>query len=128
MKITKAQVIEALTKEPFLKAGDWAYGDDPNCPVCAVGAVIRYSMPGLAVRDLRRVALSICAFGSATMKESVQDELGEKRYLNALSCYFEGLAEDRGDIYEAENHNDLRTEVIQFVQEHFPEGVIYDGE
>lgn len=93
MKITRRQVINALRTEP-LTHGTWVYQDGFNgpsketeCPVCAVGAVLRKA--GLSNYEIDQAGNALMDNGSVTSDTAVADYLANGLYLNALSCEFE---------------------------------------
>ena len=137
MQITKAQVIQALKKEPLLKANEWAHPvrDNcgfiayfrPDCPVCAVGAVLRQVVK-LKNDEIALEANRITRSAPITSGESIDRLLDQGFYLNALSCYFEDAVNRvyGRDYEDRKDHNDVRWETIAFVEKSFPEGVIYE--
>lgn len=61
VEMTKAQVIEALEKEPRLTAGTWAKPEREArkivaCSYCAVGAVVRQALAGVDIDPVIEVA------------------------------------------------------------------------
>jgi len=138
LKISKRTVIKALTKEP-LKAGNWVTiprdedgvrinnYNSVSCPVCAVGAVLRNS--GIKTNSGIDIAgHNLTDYGAVADLEEVDDELSKGNYLNALSCKFEGLCDERANRLGVSTSSDLhpnslrpiRKQLIEFVKENFP--------
>lgn len=107
--ITRSQAIQAVMSEP-LRNGPFVEGSlptshisaDPNCTVCAVGAVLRRT--GLCNQDVAEVACELLAechheedpgFDNVSFTEFDLEHIGDMasdgHYLEALSSLFEGL-------------------------------------
>lgn len=117
LEFEKADIILALAQEP-LQAGSWIhlarYPEVPRaeCPVCAVGAVMRQSLGGVDTSLANRLCRSECCW------EDPKALIRKGNYFGALSCLFENMI--------APGHRatdeDRRT-LIQFVVKHFPDVV-----
>lgn len=86
--ITRRQVLQAIESEP-LRFGSWIDDeslDDPKCSVCVVGGTLRRA--GIVPEKIGLIAGINCIY--AVNGSLVAEALADKRYLDALSCYFEG--------------------------------------
>lgn len=126
--ITKEEIIEALDTEP-LATGYWVnFGGDfdgtfrkslGECAVCAVGAIFKHKLSGdlSAYAVERHIDELMRHMGSLHDPRQAEEHAEAGRYLQAISCVFEGTA---GDM-------DKRREVtIKFVKEEFPEKIFLD--
>lgn len=133
--ISKAKCIEAVKTEP-LRGGHWVQSfelrpdSQRNCSVCAVGAVLRkagcddYSMDEVA----SRLVVLALAYSHNAARE-IRKALKEKRHLDALSMYFESLAnpQDPGatlsPILEGKNLSRIRSKLVKFIDKNFPKRI-----
>lgn len=121
MLIKRKDIVKALLTEPNLVREYFAAelnvwfapplrsADAKFCRVCAVGATLRSQRAGLTVERLNRWAGNITSGGEVCSLEGVDSQLAEGRYLNALSCYFEGS-----------KRRPSRKQLVRFVEKHFP--------
>lgn len=128
--VTREQILEAIKTEP-LTSGYWVqyrndedgiYGInlDPNCPVCAIGGVLRKS--GLSNEEIDHFGNKMGNYGPISARdfrlerevvEMTTNFLKKKQYLHALSLKFEHLAEQGiGSI--------TRKKLAKFVRDNFP--------
>lgn len=124
--ISKKMIIKAIQNEPLINGTyvevenypNSGYSTDPNCGVCAVGAVLRRS--GMTNKKIASFGAKILRQGLASFYKHKTEEslidyyINEKQYLNSLSEKFENLAEKYGC------GKKTRTKLIKFVQENFP--------
>jgi hypothetical protein len=120
MMVDKASIIAALTEEKYLEQGRFI--DIPNsasfakaktapCGVCAVGAVLRRSLPPMAtVWDLDQIACNN-VYGSLVWGDPMES-VAKGDWISALSLVFEQAP-----------RQSRRKKALAFVQEHFPEEI-----
>lgn len=133
VSMTKARVMRALKEQPEFSHGNWCLPsdeyvwdpsrlrikDDPNCQVCAVGAVLRHVLaPGTELSGVEDVALEATSDGDAVFGDP-KAEAAAGRYLTALSCYFEQLPHDLSTAT-------VRRRLLGFVERHFPAKIVVD--
>ena len=121
MRVTKNQIIEAISTESLI-GGAWFYTKD--CAVCAVGAVLRRCL-NIKDREIAGVANEIVNWPEHRDIELV---LKRKDWLSALSSFFEQEWESRDvDLYEGKKHEELvalvRKRTIEFVEHNFPDEI-----
>lgn len=130
MKVTKAQIIEAIKTEP-LRAGSWYTTEgDGTCSACAVGAVLRNACK-MYYSDIEDHALGKYKSHSSYPDEMLLNSLfQEGRYMEALSCFFEDACENASDeenCYSDEISksamSEIRQRTIEFVEKNFPDEV-----
>jgi len=132
--IKRRTVIRALKTEPLIHGLWWGeketdkskydYGRfiganeiKPNCPVCAVGAVLR-----AASFEKAFLSYDPCNVANSAIKEvdgagdCWEELLEEKNYLGALTNYFESFIE-RADGTARES---TRRKCVEFVKKNFP--------
>lgn len=121
MWITREQVIEAIKTET-LKRGKWVAlifditgtrtDNNPNCSVCAVGAVLRHK--GFDNIRIDRLAPEVCFSGEFTRNASSINAKRQKDWLGLLSIKFENLcAEYKSQLL-------IKKKLISYVKQHFP--------
>jgi len=116
--ITKEKVIKAIKTEPlivnyFVERDKYSnIVTNPNCSVCAVGAVFRAS--GMSNTEIDDVTSDPQENICSTSIGRIEDLLKSKLYLNALSVKFEYLASKYG------TGKRTRNELVKFVEENFP--------
>lgn len=129
--ISKRDIIKALQTEPLFP-GSWietGRTTDPNCQVCAVGAVLRSAakVPGYLISDLGNgilwhsydVAPDTESYTVARRKAVRYCK--QKAYLAGLSLFFESLWESYPrELYYDEKIKSVRKTLIRFVMTHFP--------
>jgi hypothetical protein len=153
VRITKAQAIEAIRTEPLLRPGAWTYfpddaanrnnnaiGDDANCLVCAVGAVMRDLVdPKVSANQVDRVVTNTTygysidlgdnpmrTSGGVSLEDSARVLLNLGKVWNALSVLFEGYCAKEG-LPRRHKNIDLaglervRARLIAFVTAEFPD-------
>jgi hypothetical protein len=140
VRITKAQAIEAIRTEPKLRPGSWAsptsstnspkVGDETNCRVCAVGAVLRDLLnPALfygAIQDAAAAntedhIYTALGFTREAVEAETRALLQKGAVWNALSVLFEGyfgLIPRPGALGTTEQ---IQEAVCGFVDAEFPE-------
>ena len=117
IKISKADVINRISKAPLTR-GTWVdvndYGED--C-FCAVGAVLvpevtrEGTFSQMELENLCRTACGFANFDSTLNLEEAEERVKQGNYLGGLVIAFEaGAFEDTG-----------RSAAIAFVEKHFPE-------
>ena len=124
-EITKQQVLEALWNEP-LEGGQFFATDEPNCKVCAVGAVLRvvsfetwFKKMDIRFTVSRIVGDMVCPSGYSYVGDW-RYALNHKDYLSALSMKFEKLLMS-ADGYGTQNVTPRRRQImIDFVERYFP--------
>ena len=131
MIIEKKTVIKALKTEPLEYGFFFDFHnsdisiDEKDCPVCAVGAVIRKSLG----RKINKYMSERCGgddFNLSTYCEELTNYayvhidpkklLKQKNYLGALSCYFESFSGDN----EGNVTPEVEKKLIDFVRKNFP--------
>lgn len=128
--LPREEIIRALEEEP-LAARSWVTErtiENPNCHVCAVGAVLRDA--GFSNWMIDDSAGKLCrnAFGAPyDVNQLLPDMLSEikrENFLGALSIYFEGLFDkectDRSQWAGSVAQPPVREKLVAFVLEHFP--------
>lgn len=124
--ITKAQVIKAIREEPLTPQVFVGYPirDGQKCSVCAVGAVMRQSIPLIKKDKLEWVCRQATGDGevSSTTPERVASMLREKHYLNALSATFEDQCEEAGFYCGTliTKNQPIRERLVTWVKKNFP--------
>jgi hypothetical protein len=123
IKITKEEVIEAIVNEPILMKGAFFHNNIveniENCPVCAVGSVLRNVAIKNNILDHERL---VCHASGVTdfnfLPSDLEDALLRDNFLGKLSCFFEST---QNTIWP-ENHLDTDEErrmLCLFVTEAF---------
>jgi hypothetical protein len=145
IEITKRKVIKALESEPArtLRPGKWvsapmdreetAKVSDPNCTVCAVGAVMRCALDpdeyatkaDEVAMDATEAAEMIALAGTRGSILAEAAALAKDYPMNALSCVFEGLASlsrKKSRVHELSNRQiaGIRRSVVAFAKKHLP--------
>lgn len=131
--MTKAQVVEALRKEPLRRLRASAFFDvtrnesEPidGCTRCAVGAVLAYAIdertPTSVAGNLGWRNTSGSPLGGASSKATA---LREGNYLGALSMHFESLVDDMHGTKRVTGK--VRESCVRFVQRNFPATITVD--
>lgn len=130
--ILKAIKIEPLNKGYFVQweRNEFGPSTNPNCKVCAVGAVLRHA--GMTNRqiDLFGDKLNNCGqvYASSecdkqSVRETIETMLKQKRYLHALSVKFEYNASILGA-----GGKRIRKVMTKFVKENFPKRIALNVE
>lgn len=147
VRISKQRIIEAISSEPLrnLRSGDWALPEESqaltvgakDCPVCAVGAVMRAVLDpeqdpdwlySAAVASTS-VETPLCAGGLEGVIPSKREV--KKAPMVALSGFFEQECADakrRTHSFGLSRHQmrRIRKKVIEFVEENFPPTMLID--
>lgn len=140
VSISKNVILKALKTER-LTAGHWIYvpgerksdlwsdrlRSQPakNCKVCAVGAVIRNAVSKKSiVKDInalasRRTGFSYCDYSFKT-EERAKEYIENGNYMDALNTLFEGSYD------KLKNMREVRSIMVKFVKENFPEKIELD--
>lgn len=106
--ITKKKILEAIKNEPlmnweFVKRDGEKVVADKNCPVCAVGAILRKA--SFNNREIFHFGMRMVEYGSVndyfcgdreTQNIYVENLLSKQKYLHALSVTFEAQANRTG--------------------------------
>lgn len=139
MIITKSDVLKALESER-LSPGRWVNYEDPSCPVCAVGAVLRGQ--GLDDEAVEDSAAFVCQMKYCPSDGSIPLALTEGNYLGALSMQFERFCEmapigsripfmgesgtvDYEDVDPRYVELVVKPAIIEWAKDCLPEGVLY---
>ena len=135
MKVMRSDVIKALEKEPILCAGEILKGSlNPNCAVCAVGAVLRRVGVTQSNLDLMGRRITNHQYSASS---SLPLALKEQNWLGAISIKWEQLARKVADkdlgpgSYSSDLTPDqtekLRKPMLKWVREKIPKGVLFNG-
>jgi hypothetical protein len=119
---TRAEVLRAVRYEP-LQRGTWIQGKRADrkikarCKVCAVGAVIRRKLrKAIDYNEFTDICRAVTNNEGATAlyerDPRIQRALDRKKYLLALSQFFESL--------DSDDEKDIRKELVTFVKSNFP--------
>lgn len=158
IELTREQVASAVAAEPLetLRPGLWVRERgvrgtirpsvrDPNCEVCAVGAVMRMALdPRHEAAAIARAAVSAVGRGQSltnlpgsleVVRDAARAALARGNAMSALSIFFEGAY----DAMRASHRSSdlapdvaagllavLRAAVVEFVREEFPPTVRFD--
>jgi len=122
MKFKKIDCINAVLTEP-LKSGEWNFGYNDTCSVCAVGAIFRHCQDINNTNVISDLMDNIGNHMSVTYLGDVEEHLHLGRYLHALSCFFEHM---KRDIHfdEPTTLND-RYSLVHFIEAFFPDEFEY---
>ena len=130
MRISRDDILQAIDKERLI-AEDWVgYDiDRPDCPVCAVGAVLRGA--GLENQEIMDRAGAITG-GAFIASKSLPAALGAGNWLGALSIKWERMCEAAKPsewwTWEPKRLEAFKPALKEWVLQTLPEGVIYDDE
>lgn len=153
IRLTKQQIIDAITEEPLLYANNWFrykteregvfVVDRPQtpsinsvvvCSACAVGAVLRRVLHGDQPAGMVHRAAEE-AMGRAQVAPGrgenyfsmAMELISLRSYMAALSMFFEGRwREDSGryiEDIEEEDIENVRTSTVRFVEANFPDTI-----
>lgn len=125
MRITRKDVLDAIEREPLM-GGDWVgYAMDGQCPVCAVGAVLRGQ--GVADCDIPARALEITK-GVCCSDNNLVIAMVDGNWLSALSIKWERLLEVNKPspwwCWSPKDTARFKGELKNFVLANFPEVVL----
>jgi hypothetical protein len=164
-RISRREVIEAIQTEPLLAPGAWmrrqgrggsganwgnlngvSKASNPECQVCAVGAVIRRVLAdeaelsqGAQFVNTNIDVWSECGVVAFQTKETLfakGAKIAADHPWNALSTVFEtlarlhGLEMSRGDVGREAYLRALervRADLVEFVEQHLPEDLVFSG-
>jgi hypothetical protein len=130
--ITKEEIIKALKTEKLLYSGSFIDRNQQSevCAVCAVGSVLRSK--GLEYDQIDAYGTNLIDnnkedLGGFGDMEQVSQLLSKNRYMAALSCFYEMIAQENRfkrnlnmDV-PATNHERLQS--IRFVKARFPDKI-----
>lgn len=133
MRITKEEIIKALETEPLAqgkfiyhpKCEAWVetlvFTSNPECKVCAVGAVLRNKLPIGSLHWFYNKVVNLTKYSK--FEEDAEDSfdsidlfidslIEQEDYLSALSVFFEDQPKELA-----------RENTIEFVKDNFPEEI-----
>lgn len=128
--ILKAIKTEPLKNKAFVELYDaddgYVVSDDPNCHVCAVGAILRHA--GMTNKQIDLFGNQLVHCGSAyasheyhdktNVLKTIKTNIEQKQYLHALSMKFEYHAS-----FPSKRIGKLRKLMTKFVKENFPKRI-----
>jgi len=129
--LTRQNIIRALKTEPLQRRA-WFHASQcadtsvlKECPVCAVGAVMRKCLNIMNSNKAIELTQGVACYTSEikadgiTKTEYIQGLLENKNYLGALSVLFESQSKAENSRVTANN----RKELIAFVKNNFPKTI-----
>jgi len=123
MKFKKIDCINAVLTEP-LRAGEWNSGNNDECNVCAVGAIFRHCHNiNYSAYIFDEMENNSNILTDVVSLSSVNNHLLEKRYLHALSCFFEHIM--RLTLPDEPISNNKRYTLVHFIEAFFPDEINY---
>lgn len=130
--VTKKQIIEAVLTEPliynrFVHDISMSTNENPDCGVCAVGAVLRKA--GLKNRDILNNAMTITKLTFSSEDLEYDLDVDNNNFLSILSMhheYFASRYNSKLRNYELKDVNLQRMHLLSVIEAFCPEVVTFE--